>query len=607
MHLGERHRPGLEPAVQHGRVAPHRRPAGRVVRVRTRQVVDAGPVQVGDAYAALLTASPLPKSVELIQRAVDVDARVGRVVGLPDRDRRTPEPVAADRPVAGIRQPLPERTVLDVGRRPVDLLVQRDHPLLDLRHRDEPRRHRLVDQRRVTAPAVRVGVRVGLVPENHAALFEVAHDRLVRLKDLNTLIRGYERRELRALVDGHDGRDAVRLAEILVVLAERRRHMHHAGTVLGGHEVAAEHPERVRGVGQEVEQRRVRATDEFGAQHRADRLESVQLLRVRADPGRAQDHALAVTFEHGVGDVRPHRDRQVRWQRPRRRRPDQQLLAGLQGERDGQRRIGPILVDVVHPGLGVRQRRLAAPAVGEHAEALVHQALVVEALERPHDGFHVVGVERLVVVREVDPAGLTRDVALPVHRVLQHRRPAGVVELVHAEFEDLRLRGDAELLLRLDFGRQAVAVPAEPALDPATPHGLVARNQVLHVAGQQVAVVRQAVRERRAVVEHELVGAPRPGIARVDAGLERFVARPVVEHVLFHHRQRRAGRHGNAWLMLRVHQVSSSTGHNTVRGRASSARGTTPLGDHSRSPSLGRAAITGLSVRFYWDLRAGCP
>jgi RNA polymerase-binding transcription factor DksA len=50
-----------------------------------------------------------------------------------------------------------------------------------------------------------------------------------------------------------------------------------------------------------------------------------------------------------------------------------------------------------------------------------------------------------------------------------------------------------------------VAVPAETALDPPAAHGLVAGHDVLHVSGEEVAVVRQAVGERRTVVEHELV------------------------------------------------------------------------------------------------------
>ncbi|GMA85749.1 hypothetical protein GCM10025868_09990 [Angustibacter aerolatus] len=86
---------------------------------------------------------------------------------------------------------------------------------------------------------------------------------------------------------------------------------------------------------------------------------------------------------------------------------------------------------------------------------------------------------------------------------------------------------DAQLLLGLDLGGQAVAVPAEPALDAAPAHRLEARHDVLHVPGQQVAVVRQAVRERRAVIEDELVAAVGPGVALLDAGPERAVGVPV--------------------------------------------------------------------------------
>ena len=122
---------------------------------------------------------------------------------------------------------------------------------------------------------------------------------------------------------------------------------------------------------------------------------------------------------------------------------------------------------------------------------------------------HVVQVERLVVVVEVDPAGLPGDVVLPLVGVAQHRAAAGVVERGDAHRVDLGLVLDAELLLGLDLGGQAVGVPAEPALDAPAAHGLVARDDVLDVAGQQVAVVRQAVGERRAVVEDELVAAVR--------------------------------------------------------------------------------------------------
>jgi hypothetical protein len=89
--------------------------------------------------------------------------------------------------------------------------------------------------------------------------------------------------------------------------------------------------------------------------------------------------------------------------------------------------------------------------------------------------------------------------------------------------------GDAELLLGLDLGGQSVAVPAEAALDAAPAHRLVARHDVLDVAGEQVAVVGQAVGERRAVVEDELVGAVRARGPLLDAGDEGAVGVPVLQ------------------------------------------------------------------------------
>ena len=73
--------------------------------------------------------------------------------------------------------------------------------------------------------------------------------------------------------------------------------------------------------------------------------------------------------------------------------------------------------------------------------------------------------------------------------------------------------------------------------DPAPAHGLVPRDDVLDVAGEQVAVVRQAVGERRTVVQHEHRAALRDvADLRVQAlGLParqrvRFALRQVAAH-----------------------------------------------------------------------------
>ncbi len=115
VHLGIRHGSRVEPHVEHIGNASHRATASRIVWVGTGELVDVGPVQIGRAYAEV--------ALQLVEAAVDIDARVGRVVGLPYRNRGTPVAIPGDRPIAGALQPLAELAVLDVFGIPRDLLV----------------------------------------------------------------------------------------------------------------------------------------------------------------------------------------------------------------------------------------------------------------------------------------------------------------------------------------------------------------------------------------------------------------------------------------------------------------------------------------------------
>ncbi len=491
--LGERHRAGLEPAVQHLGHPAHRGLPGRVVRVRAGQQVDVRAVQVRRAGAEV--------ALQLVERAVHVDARELGVVRHPHGQRGTPEPVARDVPVARVLQPLAELAVLDVLGHPVDLLVDLDHPVLELRDRDEPRRHRALDQRAVAAPAVRVRVVVGLVAQQQTRGLEVADDRLVRLEDVHAPVGRDLLGELAARVHRDDDLDARGVGDDLVLLTEGGGDVHDARAVLGGDVVRRQHLVGVLAAQEEVERRRVLAADQVGAlDPRHHRRLLAQLAGVRGHAGLGEQVALArndTRLDDHIIHVRVHGRGQVARQRPRGRRPDQRQLTGLQAQADGHGRVLPVAVDVVHLGLGVGQGRLAPPAVPEHPEALVDQTLVVQGLEGPHDAFHVVQVEGLVVVVEVDPPGLARHVVAPLVGVLEHGLAARVVELGDAHRLDLALVRDPQLLLGLDLGGHAVRVPAEPALDVLAAHGLVARDDVLGVAGQQVPVVREAVRERR--------------------------------------------------------------------------------------------------------------
>src|SRR5256885_7400069 len=58
-------------------------------------------------------------------------------------------------------------------------------------------------------------------------------------------------------------------------------------------------------------------------------------------------------------------------------------------KRDRDRRILTVAIDVVHLRLGIGERRLAPPAIPQHAEPLVDQILVPEGFERPHHALHI--------------------------------------------------------------------------------------------------------------------------------------------------------------------------------------------------------------------------
>ena len=376
---------------------------------------------------------------------------------------------------------------------------------------------------------------------DHATLLQLADDRRIGVEDVGAGPIGHLGGVAAVFVHRAHRRDPGCVGNDLVVLAEAWRQVDDAGAVLDRHEVGGEHLERVRRLGEVVEQRRVPATDELGAFHRRHRCRLAELGAVGTQQRLGEDVASAVEVDDDVVDVSADGERQVGRQRPRRGRPCEQSFAGLEFEPDGQCGVLPVAIDVVHSGLGVGQRGLTTPAVGDHAESLVDQPLVPQGLEGPHDALHVREVESLVVVVEVDPAGLSRDVVTPVVRELQDTGTTGVVELVDAERRDVGVARDAELLLGFDLGRKPVAVPAEPSLDTAAAHRLVPRNRVFDVARQEVAVVRQTVRKRRPVVEHELVRAVLAGGALVDRGLEGVVLRPPSEDVFFESGKARPG------------------------------------------------------------------
>ena len=195
-----------------------------------------------------------------------------------------------------------------------------------------------------------------------------------------------------ALDRGDDGQP-VRPADREVVGAEGRCLVHQAGAVVGG-DVVGEHDEvRARRSSTEVERAPVGPALQLAAGQRREHL-GVVAEHLASAAASATTKVLVAGARDDVVDVRVDRDGGVRHERPRRRRPDQQVglagpRAGRQREADVDRRVGDVLVAL--RDLVVGQRGAAARAVRRDAVVLDEQALVEDRLQCPPDRLDVVG------------------------------------------------------------------------------------------------------------------------------------------------------------------------------------------------------------------------
>ena len=161
--LGERHRSGVEPGIDNLGASLHDAAAlafqlvavdERLVRIEVVRQLHARPLgQLGVA------ANRLDVGVVLLAD--------------PERQRRPPVPVARNGPVDVVRQPLSESTSTDFGGMPVDTCVADEHRVLELSGAYEPGGAGVIEERRLTTPAMRIGVlELSRLPE-HAATFQL--------------------------------------------------------------------------------------------------------------------------------------------------------------------------------------------------------------------------------------------------------------------------------------------------------------------------------------------------------------------------------------------------------------------------------------------------
>ena len=317
---------GVEPDVADLRHTLDRLAAGLAA---DEHAIDPGPVQLLellDAFdRAVLELGPGADHVQLSARAAV------------ERQRQPVEAAARDVPVVHVSQPVVHPLAV-LRRRPLDRRVRVEQRLPDLLDADEPVVGDAPDQRRVAAPAVWVAVLVEAGLDEQRPLTQIACD----------LVGGVARRrpvqpavvlvEAAGFIDRRQDGQVFAAAELEVLLAGAGRDVDDPGAFLERDFLPGDGAVLdLGGCGQVVVRPSVAPADELlAAQHLFERL-----VRVARDR-----HPFAV-FAPAVLRVRIDRRGHVRGQRPRRRRPDDQVLplALEQREANVQRRVGTLLVD----------------------------------------------------------------------------------------------------------------------------------------------------------------------------------------------------------------------------------------------------------------------
>ena len=216
--LGKGHRAGVKPAVDDLGHALHHAAA---LRAAQRDCVHKRAVQL-DVGGAVVGHFP-----QLGNAADRVAAATG---AFPDVQRRTPVAVAAESPVLHIFQPVAEAPLADALGYPVDGVIVAHEVVAHRRHADEPRFTRVIEQRRIAAPAERVIVLEFRRVKQQAAGVEVLEHLGIRFFHKQTGKRRF-RRHAALAVHQLDKRQVVFAADLRIVLAEGGGGVDDTGTV----------------------------------------------------------------------------------------------------------------------------------------------------------------------------------------------------------------------------------------------------------------------------------------------------------------------------------------------------------------------------------------
>ena len=297
------------------------------------------------------------------------DVHFSALVADPDRQRRAPVTLPRKPPVDDVFEEVPHAPVLDGIGHPVDRLVAGEQPVLDRRDLDEPAGTRIVQKRRIAAPAEGVGVFVHHLLHQPAVGFHIFYDQLVGVLTEYPRVSAAVFRHAAAVVHQLDERQFVSSADLGVVFTERGRDVHDARAVgqcnvVGVSDVIGflfESPLRKR------EKRKIFfalvVLALFGGKH-------FIIFEKRGNERVRHDVTRAVGFDFGIVLLRIHAQRDVGRKRPGRGRPREEVFILVFRLKAHENRLFlDVLIPLRHFVAG--KRRAAARAVRDDLMSLI--------------------------------------------------------------------------------------------------------------------------------------------------------------------------------------------------------------------------------------------
>ena len=455
------------------------------------------------------------------------DVSFPALVAYPDRKRRTPISFSTEAPVDDVFQEVAETAVLDGRRHPVDGVVVFQKLISDGGHFDEPAASCKVNERSVASPAERIAVRKFGLFEQKSLFFQLSQNHFVGVLDEKSLeVAAAICRQAPSCVDELHKRQIIRSADLSVVLAERRRDMHHAGAVGGGNVFGVRNEKCLLPFLIEVEKRFV--FDVFVV-FAFSGVDDFVVLEQAVHKRFCENVVFSVRFDFDVVDFCVHAQSDVGRERPRRGRPSQKVgvFFALHLKFDEGGSVLNVLVTLRN--LVARQSGAAARAIRNDLMSLVNEAFFVYFFKAPPDGLYVVVVVGDVRIVHIGPIADSVGHNFPFVLIFPNAFLALLNERFYAVFFYFRLTVDAEHFFHFQFNRQSVSIPPRFSQNVIALHCLVARNDVLHNARQDMSDMRFAVGRRRAVVKTEF------GMSFVlfDAFLEDVVFFPKLQNLFF--------------------------------------------------------------------------